>query len=131
MGEDVAHRGLVHPVVMTKRRSRHEAPRRPMPFQAQAPAVTTTPLAQPSAGGTADGIPFDIPYGAPISLETAKKLVAAVEADATKHRWKMNIAVVDAHGELVHFSRMACSARIVLAEIQRPFGDARMGAQAR
>ncbi|HTT09731.1 MAG TPA: heme-binding protein [Burkholderiaceae bacterium] len=67
--------------------------------QAQAPAP-------PAAGGTADGIPFDIPYGTPINLETAKKLVAAVEAEATKHRWKMNIAVVDTHGDLVHFSRM-------------------------
>ena len=70
------------------------------PVQAQAPA------APPSAGGTADGIPFDIPYGTSINLETAKKLVAAVEAEATRHRWKMNIAVVDTHGELVQFSRM-------------------------
>jgi uncharacterized protein GlcG (DUF336 family) len=73
--------------------------------QAQAPAPAT-PAAAPGAGGTADGVPFDIPYGAPIGLETAKKLVAAVEAEAAKHRWKMNIAVVDTHGDLVHFSRM-------------------------
>ena len=50
--------------------------------------------------------PFDIPYGTPIGLETAKKLIAAVEAEAAKHRWKLNIAVVDTHGDLVHFSRM-------------------------
>lgn len=68
--------------------------------QAQAPA------APPGAGGTADGVPFDIPYGTPISLETAKKLIAATEAEAAKHRWKMNIAVVDPNGDLVHFSRM-------------------------
>ena len=49
---------------------------------------------------------FDIPYGTPINLETAKKLVAAVEAQATKHRWKLSIAVVDPNGDLVHFSRM-------------------------
>jgi uncharacterized protein GlcG (DUF336 family) len=65
-----------------------------------------TPPAPPSAGGTADGVPFDIPYGAPVSLETAKKLIAAVEAEAARHRWKMNIAVVDTNGELVHFARM-------------------------
>src|SRR5438045_1868254 len=70
------------------------------PVHAQAPA------SPPSAGGTADGSPFDIPYGAPIGLETAKKLIAAVEAEASKHRWKMNIAVVDTNGDLVHFSRM-------------------------
>jgi uncharacterized protein GlcG (DUF336 family) len=68
---------------------------------AQTPAA-----APPGAGGTADGIPFDIPYGTPVGLEMARKMVAAVEAEAAKHRWKMNIAVVDTHGDLVHFSRM-------------------------
>jgi hypothetical protein len=65
-----------------------------------------TPPAAPPAGGTADGMPFDIPYGTPVSLETAKRLIAAVQAGAAKHRWKMNIAVVDGNGDLVHFSRM-------------------------
>jgi uncharacterized protein GlcG (DUF336 family) len=60
----------------------------------------------PAAGGTADGTPFDIPYGMDIGLEQAKKVIAAVEAEAAKHRWKMNIAVVDSHGDLVHFARM-------------------------
>jgi len=68
--------------------------------QAQAPA------APPAAGGTADGIPFDIPYGTPINLETARKLVAAVEAEAVKHRWKFVISVVDTNGDLVHLARM-------------------------
>jgi len=71
---------------------------------AQTPAAA--PAAPPAAGGTADGIPFDIPYGTDIGVETAKKLIAAVEAEAAKHRWKMNIAVVDTHGELVAFARM-------------------------
>ena len=74
--------------------------------QAQAPAAPAAPSSPPAAGGTADGTPFDIPYGTPIGLETAKKLIAAVEAESTKHRWKLNIAVVDTHGDLVHFSRM-------------------------
>jgi len=68
--------------------------------QAQAPA------APPAAGGTADGIPFDVPYGTPINLETARKLIAAVEAEAVKHRWKFAITVVDTNGDLVHFARM-------------------------
>jgi uncharacterized protein GlcG (DUF336 family) len=71
-----------------------------------AQAYGQTPPAPPAAGGTADGIGFDIPYGTPVTLETAKKLIAAVEAEATKHRWKLNIAVVDGNGDLVHFSRM-------------------------
>jgi uncharacterized protein GlcG (DUF336 family) len=73
--------------------------------QATAPAPAA-PAAPPAAGGTADGTPFDVPYGTPVSLETAKKVISAVEAEAAKHRWKLNIAVVDTHGDLVNFSRM-------------------------
>ena len=70
-------------------------------------AAQQPPAAPPSAGGTADGIPFDIPYGTPVSLETAKKLVAAAEAEATKHRWKLNIAVVDTHGRVHDTERLS------------------------
>ena len=72
---------------------------------AQTPAPATPP-APPSAGGTPDAMPFDIPYGVSIGLEEAKKVMAAAEAEARKRNWKMNIAVVDTNGELVHFSRM-------------------------
>ncbi len=72
---------------------------------AQAPAPATPP-APPSAGGTPDKMPFDIPYGTSIGLEHAKQLVAAAEAEAKKRNWKMNIAVVDTNGELVMFERM-------------------------
>jgi glc operon protein GlcG len=95
---------------------------------AQVPAAPTAPPAQPSAGGTADGMPFDIPYGTPISLGTAKKLVVAVEAEASKHRWKVNIAVVDTHGDLVHFSRMDGAQ---LASINIAQGKARTAARYR
>src|SRR5438309_4787971 len=69
-------------------------------------AQTPTPAAPPAAGGTPDAIPFDIPYGQSIGLERAKQVMAAAEAEAKKRNWKMNIAVVDTNGELVHFSRM-------------------------
>ncbi len=69
-------------------------------------AQTQTPAAPPSAGGTSDAIPFDIPYGMPIGLDRAKQVMAAAEAEAKRHNWKMNIAVVDTHGEMVHFERM-------------------------
>src|SRR5258706_3774020 len=75
------------------------------PLLAQAPAPAAPPAA-PAAGGTADGTPFDIPYGVSIGLERAKQAMAAAEAEAKKHNWKMNIAIVDTNGELVHFSRM-------------------------
>jgi uncharacterized protein GlcG (DUF336 family) len=71
--------------------------------QTQTPA---TPPSPPPAGGTPDAIPFDIPYGVSIGLERAKQVMAAAEAEAKRRNWKMNIAVVDTNGELVHFSRM-------------------------
>ena len=77
------------------------------PAFAQTPApAPTTPPAPPAAGGTPDAMPFDIPYGLSIGLERAKQVMAAAEAEAKKRNWKMNIAVVDTNGELVHFSRM-------------------------
>lgn len=53
-----------------------------------------------------DKIPFDIPYGAPISLDRAEAAVNAAVAEAKKHDWKMNVAVVDAGANLVAFARM-------------------------
>jgi len=75
------------------------------PAFAQTPAPATPP-APPSSGGTPDATPFDIPYGVSIGLERAKQVMAAAEAEGKKRNWKMNIAVVDTNGELVHFSRM-------------------------
>ena len=51
-------------------------------------------------------MPFDLPYGAPIVLERAQGVIAAALAEAKKHDWKMNIAVVDSGGNLVAFQRM-------------------------
>ena len=93
-----------------------------------APVQAQTPAAPPAAGGTADGTPFDIPYGTPINLDTAKRLIAAVEAEATKHRWKLNIAVVDTNGDLIHFSRMDGSQ---LGSINVSQGKARTAARFR
>jgi uncharacterized protein GlcG (DUF336 family) len=77
------------------------------PAFAQTPApAPATPPAPPSAGGTPDAMAFDIPYGVSIGLERAKQVMAAAEAEGKKRNWKMNIAVVDTNGELVHFSRM-------------------------
>ena len=75
------------------------------PAFAQTPPPAPVP-AQPSAGGTPDVMPFDIPYGVSIGLERAKQVMAAAEAEAKRRNWKINIAVVDTNGELVHFSRM-------------------------
>jgi glc operon protein GlcG len=46
------------------------------------------------------------PYGPGISLDDAKKMLVAAEAEAKKNGWLMAIAVVDSGGKLVAFSRM-------------------------
>lgn len=42
-------------------------------------------------------------YGAQITLETARKVTAAAEAEARKNNWRVAIAIVDNHGTLVHY----------------------------
>ncbi len=65
-----------------------------------------------------DKIPFDIPYGPPISLARAQAAIHAAVAEAKKRDWKMNAAVVDSGGNLVAFQRMdgAMLASIPIAE---------------
>jgi uncharacterized protein GlcG (DUF336 family) len=46
------------------------------------------------------------PYGAPISLEQAKKVVAAAEAEARKNSWNVVIAILDSGGHLVLLQRL-------------------------
>jgi glc operon protein GlcG len=45
------------------------------------------------------------PYGAPITLEQARKVVAAAEAEARRNGWSVVIAVVDGAGHLVLLQR--------------------------
>lgn len=74
-----------------------------------APAiVATTAFAQaPNPLDTVpDKMPFDIPYGAPISLDRAHAAINAAVADAKGKNWKLNVAVVDSGGNLVAFARM-------------------------
>jgi glc operon protein GlcG len=53
-----------------------------------------------------DEMPFDVPYGRPISLYQAEAVIHAAVAEARQHNWKMNIAVADSGGNLVAFQRM-------------------------
>src|ERR1700749_1019985 len=65
-----------------------------------------------------DNIPFDTPYGPPISLVRAQAVIDAAVGEATKRNWKMNVAVADSGGSLVAFQRMdgAMLASIQIAE---------------
>ena len=51
-------------------------------------------------------MPFDVPYGAPISLDRAEAAIQAAVAEARRRDWKLNVAVVDSGGNLVAFQRM-------------------------
>ena len=68
--------------------------------QAQAPA-TPNPL-----DAVPEKMPFDVPYGAPISLDRAEAAIQAAVAEAKRRDWKLNVAVVDSGGNLVAFQRM-------------------------
>src|SRR5690349_6629731 len=64
-------------------------------------------------GGALVTAPFHIlkaqmpsPYGAPISLENAKKAAAPAIAEAEKNHWNMAVAVVDPSGNLVYYEKM-------------------------
>jgi len=55
---------------------------------------------------TAQVAPPSTPYGAPITIETAKKAMVAAEAEATKNGWGVAIAIVDSGGNLVMLHRL-------------------------
>ena len=45
-------------------------------------------------------------YGAPITLEQARKVMAAAESEARKNNWNLSIAIVDTGGHMVLMQRM-------------------------
>src|SRR3984885_475780 len=77
------------------------------------PRLTSNPL-----DAIPDEMPFDVPYGLPISLDRAQAVIHAAVAMAKKRNWKMNVAVADSGGNLVAFQRMdgAMLASIRIAE---------------
>jgi uncharacterized protein GlcG (DUF336 family) len=50
--------------------------------------------------------PPSTPYGPPIAIDAAKKVMAAAEAEATKNNWGIAIAIVDSGGNLVMLHRL-------------------------
>ena len=45
-------------------------------------------------------------YGAPISLENAKKAAAPARVEAAKNNWNIAVAIVDPSGNLVYYEKM-------------------------
>jgi uncharacterized protein GlcG (DUF336 family) len=69
-----------------------------VPVFAQAPAAAPAPVPE--------AMPNYIPIGTPITLDQARKVAAAAEAEAKKRNWKMAIAIVEPTGELIYFQKM-------------------------
>src|SRR5262252_1032371 len=66
-------------------------------FLTVVPAGAQAPVAPP---------PPQIAYGAPISLEQAKKVMAGAEAEATKNKWNVVITILDSGGHVVALHRL-------------------------
>ena len=45
------------------------------------------------------------PYGTPIGIESARKVMAAAEAEASKNNWSVVIAIIDSGGHVVMIHR--------------------------
>jgi glc operon protein GlcG len=70
-----------------------------------APSWAQQPAANPM-DAVPEKMPFDVPYGAPISLERADAALNAALAESRGRGWKLNCAVVDSGANLVAFKRM-------------------------
>jgi uncharacterized protein GlcG (DUF336 family) len=65
-------------------------------------AILALSVAAPLA---ASGQSPPIPYGAPVTTETAKKVAAAALAEAKKNGWNVAVSVVDPGGILAYFEK--------------------------
>jgi glc operon protein GlcG len=69
------------------------------PALAQQPAAAPAPAAAPVSTST-------MPYGPPITLDQAKRAMAAAELEALKNSWQVAIAILDSGGNLVMFHKV-------------------------
>lgn len=74
--------------------------------QALSLATLTALLFAGLSSALAQAPPTYPPYGEPISLEMARKAIAAAEVEAKKNSWPVAIAVTDGAGHLVAFARL-------------------------
>jgi len=81
-------------------------------------SVAQQPPAQNPLDVVPDKMPFDVPYGAPISLASAETVLNAAMGESTKRGWKLICAVVDSGANLVSLKRQdgAQIASIAIAE---------------
>ena len=77
-----------------------------MTYRSIASLITAAALFAVTANAQAQPVPQVPQYGPNVTLEQARKAVAAAVADARKQNLPMAIAVVDTAGQLVAFERM-------------------------
>ena len=58
------------------------------------------------AGSASAQQPAAPPYGAPITLDDAKRAMAAAELEAAKNSWQVAITILDSGGNLVMFHKL-------------------------
>lgn len=80
-------------------------------MKTQSKLVLASILAIAIAAATANAqqaptAPPTTPYGAPIALEAAKKVMVAAEAEAMKNNWGMAIVILDSTGHIVMLHRL-------------------------
>lgn len=80
------------------------------PYASPEPAIGGVAYAQqqaaPDLNALPSQMPFNVPFGTPITMERAQALVQAAIPEANKRGWPGNFAVVDWVGNLVVFARM-------------------------
>jgi glc operon protein GlcG len=68
-------------------------------------SIATPSLAQQPPAGPAAAPPPQPPYGAPITLDQAKRVMAAAELEAAKNSWLVAITILDSGGNMVMFHK--------------------------
>jgi uncharacterized protein GlcG (DUF336 family) len=67
--------------------------------------IVTMAVVLTAAASTAQA-PAPPEYGAPITIEQAKKIMAGAEAEATKNKWPVVITILDSGGNVVMVHRL-------------------------
>jgi glc operon protein GlcG len=70
---------------------------------AAGPALAQQPAAPAAAAPVSTA---NLPYGPPITLDQAKRAMAAAELEALKNSWQVAIAILDSGGNLVVFHKI-------------------------
>jgi uncharacterized protein GlcG (DUF336 family) len=69
-------------------------------------ALLTAPVLAQLPAATPPPTPPSPPYGPPITLDQAKRAMAAAELEASKNSWQVAITILDSGGNLVMFHKI-------------------------